>query len=663
MKKRKNKLGLKGLLLAGGLTLASIFPGKAQEEPSERYAPFNFHTQPNTHLKLGRNFYDWYGSGDVNNDEVIDYQDYEAIMSTPSDRSDIDGDGTPSTEADKEILGQYLDGEISHSPGHWNELSSSEKVDWYLKMEDIYQRDLTAPIEGDCTERSRNRFIDFSGFANFENSPYFSTHENTTNNARFNIPMLMMYIHGSDGTPNHDINVLYAGEGEEGDVTENLIDSYLHIENNGVILNPRDYVAITESSEQHLVWQGYVNWDRGPPLGEGSYFALRDLVNWELDENLEAVVDEEDVNSRPWRPNIIQFDPLKYDNINFEGVPENKLVNYTSDLDISESLEEKVDSVYSKLKPIKTADINGDTIVQYIYTQASYENSEKINLGQEHEGEFYNYKFVRKAVGETPWIKDSISWEIEVKDIEPPKINNFPEDEEFNYSTSLDLENYVVPENLEAVDNSELEVMLEKSTESTQVMDGTVNQVNFDFYTDITAKDKFDNDTTYTHKTEVRDTEAPVGNLTAYYVQRESGQSAEDAVKTLVENVYDNSELPVDTLVEQTSEKYYDVFLKDVIGNENYLGNVEADWAVGTGDEINNNGILVFPNPVKDILYISSPKVVSKVVVTGTDGVYRLELFISSTSVDISALESGIYILELYNQQNEKLHSQQIVVK
>src|SRR6056297_75878 len=132
-------------------------------------------------------------------------------------------------------------------------------------------------------------------------------------------------------------------------------------------------------------------------------------------------------------------------------------------------------------------------------------------------------------------------------------------------------------------------------------MDGTVNQVNFDFYTDITAKDKFDNDTTYKHKTEVRDTEAPVGNLTAYYVQRESGQSAEDAVKTLVENVYDNSELPVDTLVEQTSEKYYDVFLKDVIGNESYLGNVEADYPVGTGDdpsELENKcKITPYPNP------------------------------------------------------------------
>ncbi|MGC9373776.1 MAG: hypothetical protein ACP5DQ_01900 [Bacteroidales bacterium] len=101
------------------------------QEASESYVPFNFYNQPNTHLKLGRNFYDWYGSGDVNNDEVINYEDYEAIMSLPSDRSDIDGDGTPSTENDKEILRQYLDGERDHLPGHWNELSTTGKVEWY----------------------------------------------------------------------------------------------------------------------------------------------------------------------------------------------------------------------------------------------------------------------------------------------------------------------------------------------------------------------------------------------------------------------------------------------------------------------------------------------------------------------------------------------------
>ncbi|MGC9373777.1 MAG: T9SS type A sorting domain-containing protein [Bacteroidales bacterium] len=530
-------------------------------------------------------------------------------------------------------------------------------------MEDIYLRDFPGvppEFQGiwDCTQYSRNRFVDFSGFANFENYPYFAPHENTTNNARFNIPMLQVRI---IGPPHHDINCLYVGNGTEGDVTENLIDGYLYIENGGTIKDPRNYYYMHDSSRQDIRWEGYFNWIRAAPWGEGDDFGLIYLVSWELDENLEAVLS--DYQSDNFFRNIIPFDPTKYDTITFEGVPENKLINYQSDLDISGSLEEKVDSVYSKLEPIQSPEWWGDghLIIQYVFTKTDYENSEKIPLNEEYPN--HHYKYIRKAIAETPWIKDSVSWEIEVKDIEAPKINDFPEDEQREYQTSLDLENYVVPENLEVTDNSGLEAILEKSTESTQTMDGTVNQVNFDFYTDITVADKFGNDTTYTHKAEVRDTEAPEGNLSAYYVQRDSGQSPEEAVKSLVENVYDNSELPVDTLVEQTSEKFYDVFLKDVAGNENYLGNVEADWPVGTGDEINNSGIRVYPNPVKNILYISSSTPIAKVVVTGTDGVRKLELLIHNASVDISALEPGIYILELYNQQNDKLHSRQIVVQ
>jgi hypothetical protein len=468
-------------------------------------------------------------------------------------------------------------------------------------MEDIYLRDFPGIPSGvdywDCTEYSRNRFVDFSGFANFENYQYFYRHENTTNNARFNIPMLEIKIRES-ATP-HDINCLYIGDGEEGDVTENLIDSYLYIENGGQIRDPRNYWAMDDSSRQDIEWEGYHNWIRAPPFGEGDGFGIVDLVSWELDENLEAELSDYQVED--FLRNIIPFDPTKYDTITFEGVPENKLINYTPNLNISENLEEKVDSVYSKLEPLQTTAwwSDGHTITQYVFTTANYENSEKIPLNEEYPN--HHYKYIRKAIGETPWIKDSINWEIEVKDIEPPKINDFPEDEQINYSTSLDLENYITPENLEVTDNSGLEAILEKSTESTQTMDGTVNQVNYDFYTDITATDKFDNDTTYTHKTEVRDTEEPEGNLSNYYVQRNSGQNPEEAVKSLVENVYDNSELPVDTLIEQTGDKYYDVFLKDIAGNETYLGNVEADYPVGTGDnpsELENKcKITPYPNP------------------------------------------------------------------
>lgn len=615
---------------------------------SAPWVPYNFYNQPNNQEIIGKNKLDWYGSGDVNNDEVINYEDYAQILSISSDRSDIDGNGTPSTPADKEILRQYLDGEIEHLPGHWNSLNREKKISWFEKCLEIDQTDTIEYVHPSfvCTDFSRNLLMNFSGYGNFENSEYFQKHKEIIENGRFNIPIFSLYITGNN-LPGHAVNGAYIGEGREGDVFENMVEDYYYVEPmNDEKIDPFNHPRIQPYSEQHFVWDGYF----GSLPDFGNYiesFKSLWLMDWSFNENHEISVYD-------IKEDILSFDPAKYDTITFEEVPENKLINYDENLDLSSELEEKVDTVYSKL-PILV------TNPQYVFTTANYENSEKIPLNEEYPD--IHYKYIRKAIGETPWIKDSINWEIEVKDMEAPKINDFPEDEQINYSTSLDLENYITPENLEVTDNSGLEAILEKSTESTQTMDGTINQVNFDFYTDITATDKFDNDTTYTHKTEVRDTESPEGNLSNYYVQRNSGQNPEEAVKSLVENVYDNSELPVDTLIEQTGDKYYDVFLKDIAGNETYLGNVEADWAVGTGDEINNSGITVFPNPVKDILYISSSTMISKVVVTGTDGVYKQELHIHNSSVDISALEPGIYILELYNSQNEKLYSQQMVVQ
>ena len=54
----------------------------------------NFYSQPNVQLQLGRKLYDWYGSGDVNDDGRINSSDVSAINSgIKNDRSDVNGDG------------------------------------------------------------------------------------------------------------------------------------------------------------------------------------------------------------------------------------------------------------------------------------------------------------------------------------------------------------------------------------------------------------------------------------------------------------------------------------------------------------------------------------------------------------------------------------------
>ncbi len=587
--KKKNRLGLKEILLTTGLTLASILPGKAQE-PSPQWAAWNVYNQPNTQELIGKNKLDWYGSGDVNNDEAINYQDYVDMDLIANDRSDIDGDGNPSTENDKQILKNYLDGNKNYLPAHWNKLNKEEKMDWLDKCLAVDKTDTitVVPYYFDCDEFARNLRVNFSGFANFENSPYSSIHENTTTNARFNIPMLDLRIRGPPY--NHSINAVYVGDGKENSLLENLIDDLVYIEGEtDDIRNPRDYIPITETSKQQIYWEGYLTGIHSRTGERYEEFIDEQLIDWRL------VNGEAELYSKAG--DLILFDPTKYDTLTFEGVPENKIFNYGKD--ISSYLEEEISDVNSTLPMLSR-----EPFEDYYIDSVDYKNSEKIPLSEDHPD--IHYKIIRKVKASTPFMTDSTSWEIEVKDIESPKINNFPEDNSKQYSASLNPDE-INPDDLEIQDNSGLEVVVEKSTESTQLMNGTIDQVNFDFYTDVVVRDKFDNDTTYTHKTEVRDTQGPEAYLSDTYVRRESNQIAEDAVKSLVEEVYDNSELPVDTIVEQTGDKYYDVFLKDVAGNETYLGNVEVDNSVGIEDEPSSleKTLKAYPNPVLNDVYVN----------------------------------------------------------
>lgn len=52
----------------------------------------------------------------------------------PSHISDIDGDGFPSTENDKKILAEYLEGDRNYLPGHWNRLQTREERESWAKI-------------------------------------------------------------------------------------------------------------------------------------------------------------------------------------------------------------------------------------------------------------------------------------------------------------------------------------------------------------------------------------------------------------------------------------------------------------------------------------------------------------------------------------------------
>lgn len=85
--------------------------------------------------------YTGHGGGNVNEDleNKINWDDYNAMDTMPSHISDIDGDGFPSTENDKKILAEYLEGDRNYLPGHWNRLQTrEERESWATKIVNIY---------------------------------------------------------------------------------------------------------------------------------------------------------------------------------------------------------------------------------------------------------------------------------------------------------------------------------------------------------------------------------------------------------------------------------------------------------------------------------------------------------------------------------------------
>ena len=148
----------------------------------------------------------WYGSGDVNNDNVVNSQDLtrldELIAGTYSnpddkrlnDRADINGNGSVNIE-DKQLLENKLNGSMPYLPGEWNKLQTRpEREDWLKKMLAIDSVDKL--ILSSCLKYSNYLFINFHGIKNQGDIAKFLEEYNYdfSNNGRFNLPVYKMNI-------------------------------------------------------------------------------------------------------------------------------------------------------------------------------------------------------------------------------------------------------------------------------------------------------------------------------------------------------------------------------------------------------------------------------------------------------------------------------------
>ena len=176
------------------------------DEVLDQYSPPNY-TIPLT----GAGSLNYYGSGDANNDGTINFTDHSTMLSNTSDRTDVNGDGLTNT-TDKTLLYNYLTDQTPTLPGLWGFLTSAEKTSWLQKMLAI---DLTNTIipgpSWDCNQYAMQLRINFAGIENIVNSGLNFSIYDTTDNARFNIPLYQVSTKTSSNVA-HKINYTLVGE-------------------------------------------------------------------------------------------------------------------------------------------------------------------------------------------------------------------------------------------------------------------------------------------------------------------------------------------------------------------------------------------------------------------------------------------------------------------
>ena len=173
-------------------------------------------SQPNVSVQVGKQSLEWYGSGDVNNDGKIDQSDLDAMNSGTSNyMSDIDGDGTPSTQADKNILAGYIANTIPYLPGHWNELTTrDERKSWILKMRKLEDPRTLANGNWVCADFINQMTFDFYGLSNIEEfiqnekNTYPNVVHSSKDNAKFNLPMYLFATTNTNGVSHAAAGVL-----------------------------------------------------------------------------------------------------------------------------------------------------------------------------------------------------------------------------------------------------------------------------------------------------------------------------------------------------------------------------------------------------------------------------------------------------------------------
>ena len=454
------------------ISTAQIFPQELNGSTSWQTIGNTF-SQPNVHLQLGRNKLDWYGSGDVNNDGVIDIKDLNAIDTLAmNDRGDIDGDGVSSTSNDRAILQNYLDENILYLPGHWNALTNEEeRTSWLEKMiqiEDVHKYNDSGWVSNNFIHQME---IDFYGVSNIDQFvsdqieslgiEYFSG-----DNARFNIPTQYFSTLDTLGAP-HALSGTLVGNNPL-----NFDDWYfvgMNCENNYSRVYPGDYNFSGEDYAK-LIKTAFIEDPEIP--GEYRHIFIQELINFDIKNNIGSLSYYVESFLILDNPNVFEVKIHNITDLN---------LNYEAELDTSPDATGTPRAIVTK-RGLKAA--------------LKYEDSNIIVLNQTYPDHdyYFNRTWIAKVSSNGVTRKESKVQKISVSDVENPygiipgEFTITKEDVDFNGGLS----NTVTGEVRGVGDNSDLPVSIKvryklfKEDQDQQV-----------YHAYHTLTDVFGNDTTF----------------------------------------------------------------------------------------------------------------------------------------------------------------------
>ncbi len=228
---------------------------------------------------------DWYGSGDVNGDGIIDMDDYNSSI-TGSDpfndgtyRGDTNLDGVSGEANDKAIILEYINGERTHI-NKWELETEAEKRNHFSRAMAIDPTDKVNPSIADwvCYNFSGQTFLNFAGIYEIENSSF--AQDNTTNlqydlshNGIFRIPLRDVSTLYYESSGPHSINNVFLGSPENQDAT--AFSSRLYIEPQTDVIKQVGDNSFNKYAKES--WYGYYN-----NLYFGWKYGSIGLINYDL---------------------------------------------------------------------------------------------------------------------------------------------------------------------------------------------------------------------------------------------------------------------------------------------------------------------------------------------------------------------------------------------